>query len=130
MGFWKRVLDVVRRPFTGGRSSPPPAPPPAFTPDDSPDWGRPVSADSEAWTTSNNGHDFSFSVVGWKEIQGPREDLEKDPARTLTDAELRRADYVVVHFSGAMGYKVIGGPWEDWEDFWDDVASYYDIYGE
>lgn len=131
MGFWGRIRKAVTRVFRAERKpSPPPTPPPVAAPDDSPDWGQPFSSSYDGWTSSNAGYDFSWSVAGWRPIGGEREDLEDEPNRILTDAELQNADYLVVRFSGAVGYKVIGGVWDDWEDLWHDVESFYDMYSD
>lgn len=136
MGFWKRVVNVVRRVVPGGRThrSTPPAAPrgqPSVTPADSPAWGTGFGSDSEGFALSNDGYDFAWYVAGYKAIHGEREDLETEPGRILTDGELARADYVVIKFSGAAGYKTFtSGPWEDWEDLWNHIADFYDVYDE
>lgn len=131
------IFGRIRRWFTGrpaGRTpttplSPIPAPSSFGQPQDSPDWGRAFGADTEGTTVSNDGYNFSWYIAGYKPIRGERENLEDDPSRILTDRELRNADYIVVHFSGAAGYRTFtSGPWDDWEDLWAMIGDFYDVY--
>lgn len=95
--------------------------------ENSPDWGKGFSSSEMAWTQSNEGHEFGFTIAAYTAIGGERQDLEKEPDRVLTDYELQHADTVVVHFSDAHGYKTFtGGPWDDWEEFWADIVEWYD----
>lgn len=134
MGFFGRLRNALPS-WLGGSSRSSerdsPAPPSPSEPADSPDWGRAFGSGDEAFSMSNAGHDFSWYIAGYKAIHGEREDLEKEPDRVLTDRELRNADYVVVKFSGAAGYRTFtSGPWDDWEDLWTDLGDFYDVYGE
>lgn len=130
MGLFRRIISRI----TGGLVSPEPprrsrAPePPSYERDTShtSGWGVGFGASHEVDTVSNDGYDFSWHVAGWKPIGGTREDLEDQPNRVLTDKELSNADYLVVHFSGPIGYVVIGGTWDSWDDVFDDVAARYD----
>ena len=95
---------------------------------DSPDWGKGFSSSHEASTISNNGHEFAFYLAGYYPIRGDREDLEKEPDRILTERELQSTDALVIHFTG-IGYKTFAsGPWEDWEELWEDLQDFYDVY--
>lgn len=127
MGFWGKVRETIGGWFGGSESSG--TNEPVDSPVDSPDWGREFGSDELAYTLSNDGYEFGWSIAGYKAIGSEREDLEKEPSRVLTDAELQTADYLVVYFTGGVGYKTFtGGPWEDWEELWSEIADFYDIY--
>lgn len=133
-GWARRVISRVTFGLVSPAPPRPPAPPPAtphvpgggapvagaFA------WGEPFGSDTEGVSQSNAGHDFTWYVAGYKSIGGARVDLEKDPSRVLTDSELHRADYLVIHFSGPIGYITVSGPWDDWDELWDDMAAQYD----
>lgn len=81
---------------------------------------------------SSDGAEFSWTLAAYTPIHGERMNLEQNRDYQLTNADLRTADTVVVHFqSGHMAgeYRMFtNGPWDDWADFYDSIAEWYDEY--
>lgn len=125
MGLWNRLTNRVKTWFSSpSRPAPPPPEPDHGVPYHP--WGEPFGAAFAADTQSNAGADFSWYVAAYTPRGGKRENLEADPDRALTDRELRNADTLVIFFSGSIGYITMGGPWDDWDELWSDMASRYD----
>lgn len=147
MGFFDGLRNRVRNIFKPQRQppSPPPrqppprpSPPPPSSPPppveygngDDWEWGEPFSVSGgPGEALSNKDTEFEWHLAGWKPDHGERVDLEDDPTRVLTDRELQHADYVVLWFSGPIGYQTITDSFDDWNELWDYVAGYYDEGG-
>lgn len=96
---------------------------------DKPDsgWGKGFPSSGVGTGMTGDGREIGFSIAGYKPIGGDRQNMEDQPNRVLTDSELRSADTVVVKFTDGTGYKTFAsGPWEDWDELWDDIMDWYE----
>jgi len=91
-------------------------------------FGQSFDANHRGHLIDKDGDSVSWYIAGYTPIGGERQNLEDDPDRVLSDSELRRADLLVVHFSGSTGYKTIPGVFDDWDMLWLDIA-YFLEYG-
>lgn len=92
------------------------------------EYGSPFSFNEEAVSLSAEGKEFSWAIAAYTPIHGDRENLEATPDRVLTDRELSNADTIVVRFGDGEYRTFASGPWEDWEQLWDDIMDWYDEY--
>ena len=91
------------------------------------DYGIGFSNRDFAHVLSNDGDEFGWRIAAYTPIGGERVNLEQNQDRILTDEELQNADVIVVQFDDGRYKTFTNGPWDDWEDLYDEIADWYDV---
>lgn len=144
MGFWKKLIRVVtgrrRRGTTPAAPPPPPSPPPPRPPApptggggfDPGDFGNGGDEGDGEFLPDPLDLPFDFTIAGYLPLGG---DFNSDYVNTTgypmdpDGVDWPDLDYVVVHViepNGSDYYTTLVGPFDDYDDFYSHLASWWE----